>query len=353
MFVGLSATLLAVTGLVGYEAAILRIIPAFFLLSWLLKYAFAVLDRAANGRLEPPVPSVEMLGPFEPRPLLLLLLCAAVYEVTTLIGGAPRIFILIAYLALLPASVGVLGVTEEIIAAINPLVLLRSVWALGWYYLLILAIIASYAFAFSFLKRIPMWNIAWYALLELAVLSIFGLIGGTIFVRRERLGFEPRSSPERKAIAAEIDRIKRRSRVLDEAYGFIRIGEYRRAVDPLRQWLSSQDEEHVAIDVRAIMTQASQWNSNRGLAAVSQCVIAYLIHIAKLDLALETLDSTLRQVPGYALDSEEETVLLSRRAMALGNPQLARTMVGNFIDRAPSFRLSVAAKTLLRDLQAN
>jgi len=94
IFVGLSAPLLAVTALAGYEGAILRIIPAFFVLSWLFKYAYSVLENAANGLAEPPVPSVDMLGPFETRPLLQLLLCVAVYEVADQIGGAPKMVIL-------------------------------------------------------------------------------------------------------------------------------------------------------------------------------------------------------------------------------------------------------------------
>jgi hypothetical protein len=277
IFVGLSAALLAVTALVPTEAAILRIIPAFFLLSWLFKYAYLVLDDAANGLTEAPVPSVDMLGPFAARPVVQLLLCAAVYKIVTLIGGASGIVVLVIYLALLPASIGVLGVTEDVVAAINPLALARTVWALGWYYLLIPSLIASYAYAFSFLNRIPMWKVAQYALLQLAVLSIFSLIGGVIFVRRKQLGFEPRSSPEMAAAAAEVDRIKRRSRALDEAYGLVRAREYRRAADPLRQWLSGLNAEYVTVDVRAIMTQAAQWNSDRALAEVSQCVVAYLV----------------------------------------------------------------------------
>ena len=53
------------------------IVLIFLSLSWLNKYAFALLDAAANGRREAPVASVEMLGPFNDmrvyvHPLLLL-----------------------------------------------------------------------------------------------------------------------------------------------------------------------------------------------------------------------------------------------------------------------------------------
>jgi hypothetical protein len=350
IFVALSAALLAVTALLPSEAAILRIIPAFFLLSWLFKYAYSMLDDAANGLSQPPVLSPEMLGPFEARPLLQLFLCAIVYKVVALTGGALGSAILVIYLLLLPASIGVLGATQDVVAAMNPLALLRTVRALGWYYLLILALIGCYAFAFSFLNRIPMWKGASYALLELAVLSIFSLIGAAMFLRHIQMGFEPRASPEWKAAAAEGERLKRRSQILDEVYGFIRVHDSRRAAEPLRHWLSGLDAQQVPQDVRAIMTQVAQWNSDRGLAEVAQCVVGYLIKIAKLDLALETLDTMLRQLPSYALESEEETVVLARRAKAMGNAQLARTIMQNFLARVAPHALGAAAATLRREL---
>ena len=40
-----------------------RLLGFYVLLSWLNKYAFALLDHAANGHVEAPVASVELLGP--------------------------------------------------------------------------------------------------------------------------------------------------------------------------------------------------------------------------------------------------------------------------------------------------
>jgi hypothetical protein len=352
MFVVLCAALLAVTALLRPEAAILRIIPAFFLLSWLFNYAFAMLDDAANGRPEPPVPSSEMLGPFEARPLLQLALCAVVYKAVTLSGIAVGSAILVIYLLLLPASLGRLGVTREVTSAINPLALVRTAWALGWYYLLILVLIASYAYAYFLLNRMSLWTVASYALLELAVLSIFSLIGAAMFVRRVALDFEPHSSPEWKAAGAEADRLKRRSQVLDEVYGFIRLHDSRRAAAPLRQWLSGLEAEQLAGDVQAIMSQAAQWNSDRGLAEVAQCLVSDLIKVARVDLALETLETTLAQYPRHALESENESVALARQARATGKPQLARTIINNFAARTPRHDLGAAAATLLRELES-
>jgi hypothetical protein len=352
IFVGTSAALLAVTAIVPSEAQILRIIPAVILISWLLKFAYSILDDAANGAARPPVPSVDVLGPFGLRPLLQSLLCAVAYTVATFIGGNLETLILGIYLALLPASVGVLGVTQRSIDAVNPLTLGRTAWALGRYYLLILTFIGCCAYAYSIFVRFAIWRIVWYALLELAVLSIFSLIGGAIFIRRAQLGFEPRSSPERSTAAAEIERLKRRSRALDDAYGLVRARHYRQAADPIGQWLSNLNADELPGDVRTIMTQAVQWNSDRGLAEVTRRVIAHLLEIAEPDLALEAMNITLRQLPAFAPESENDAVAMSSRAKALGNLQLAGKILGNFVSRDPAHPLSAAARTLLRDLQA-
>jgi hypothetical protein len=41
-----------------------RLLLIYILLSWLNKYAFALLELAANGSRDAPVASAEMLGPF-------------------------------------------------------------------------------------------------------------------------------------------------------------------------------------------------------------------------------------------------------------------------------------------------
>jgi hypothetical protein len=352
IFVGISAALLAVTAIIPEEAQILRIIPAVILVSWLFNFAYSVLDDAANGAAGPPVPSVDILGPFELRPLLQLLLCAIAYTFAVFIGGNLGRLVLGIFLALLPASVGVLGVTQRPIDAINPLTLGRTAWALGPYYLLILTFIGCYAYAYSILVHFAIWRILSYALLELAVLSIFSLIGGAIFIRRAQLGFEPRASPERAAAIAEIERLKRRSRALDDAYGLVRARHYRQAADPIGQWLADLDADELPVDVRAIMTQAVQWNSERGLAEVTQRVIAHLLKIGEPDLALDAMNTTLRQLPGFAPESENDTVAMASRAKAVGNQKLAGKILANFVSRDPAHPLGAAARTLLHDLQA-
>ena len=129
----------------------------------------------------------------------------------------------------------------------------------------------------------------------------------------------------------------------------MRVSEYRRAVHALEQWLSSQKSDDVAADVPAIMIQAAQWNSSRGHTAVTQCIVTYLTRSGRLDVALNAIAAALGQVPAYALDSEEETTLLAQHAKVTGHPEVARTIVANFV-HALGAHASDATKALLHDL---
>ena len=64
IFVGISSLILAVVAPAGR----LALIPGFFLVSWLFKYGYVLLEHVANGDVEAPAISAEMLGPFEARP---------------------------------------------------------------------------------------------------------------------------------------------------------------------------------------------------------------------------------------------------------------------------------------------
>jgi hypothetical protein len=77
LFIAISSTLLAFfqgKGVVG-------IVGSYFLLSWLFKYAFVMLEHVASGRPDAPVVSAEMLGPFEQRPLILVAWCSVLYVI--------------------------------------------------------------------------------------------------------------------------------------------------------------------------------------------------------------------------------------------------------------------------------
>ncbi|HUK01404.1 MAG TPA: hypothetical protein VLW26_03900 [Steroidobacteraceae bacterium] len=346
------AAILAYLGTTDPIAFMLRILPTLILLAWLFRFAFATLDDVANGEREPPVPSVEMLSPSEARPLLQLCACALVYTLVRYLGGIPGIIVAGVAIVLLPASVALMGVTSSLLEAINPVALVRTVHALGSYYLLIILVIAAYALALIYLAQTALWSYFWYCLAEFAVLSVFSLIGAVLFARRHELEFEPKRSPERTAAAAEEERVKRRSAMLDDVFGPMRVQEFERALIPLKHWLAKSQEATLDLDARAIVSTAVRWNSQRGLDVVAQQVVAHLVRAGHVDTALELLGVALAHDPGCSLSQEHETVMLANRARTTGQRALALQILRNYVNRKPAPLLRSSADALLRDLEA-
>jgi hypothetical protein len=330
MFVGLIAIAFAVTAIVHEQGTILRLIPAAFLVSWTFKYAYIVLDEVANGGTSAPTVSIDMLSPFEIRPLMQLLLCGTVALGAMLLGGVLGLCIAGAYVILLPASVAVLGVTRSALAAIDPWALLRTARGLGPYYALILCSIAGTIALLGALDRLGIWNVLWYAAAELGVLHVFSLIGACVHTRRLQLGFEPRFSPERQAQKAMRERDRLRDRMLDDAFVAIRSAHFRLAAETLSRWVALYDADEAAAESIQIIARAANWNDERGLAVAARCAVTYLLQVDRVAVAFVILESTLARQPKFALDSKREVEAIAQLAHLSGRDALADAVTRNY-----------------------
>ena len=333
-------------------AGVLRLLPALLLLSLLFKYAYAVLEQAADGIFEPPVLSAETVGPFEYRPLMQMVVCLLVYKIYTWLPGLPGKILIGLSLVLLPASIGTLGVTGSVMDAANPLKLWRIARGLGFYYLLIIATIICCVSFILYLHSLSIWNLAVLAVSDLSLLSIYAAIGGSIYERRMQLGHEPRSSPERQEEKISREHKKLRNRMLDEVYYPIRVGDVKSAAGPLKQWLSQASADRLERDVAAIMSSALEWKSPRGLQVVARCVVSTLMSANRLQLAIETLEPALRQLPGLALETEEETTVLATYAKSIGRKRFALTLIRNLQLSQPTRPLGHVTAGLQRELES-
>src|SRR4051794_2519218 len=148
--------ILDIAGFYGFIAGLLVQI-------WVLKYCYVLIEHLADGASEPPVMSTDMLSPFEVRPWVQLAILILGYVACHALGGAAAIFLAVLLLALLPASIAVLGVGEPFFQAVNPLMLYKLVRGLGPYYLLILASIPLYLGILAALGTLGVWHIFQYA----------------------------------------------------------------------------------------------------------------------------------------------------------------------------------------------
>jgi hypothetical protein len=352
LMVGAIAVAAALAMAVVDAVGMLVVVPLVFLLSWLNKYAFALLDHAANGERDAPVASLEMLGPFGgARPLVHVVLAVAVYALADGIGGRWGPWIIGAALLLFPASVGALAMHQRLLDAVSPIALWRTLRGLSLWYLLLLGAMAVCGAGGYLLVRFPLPGPIRYGLLELLLLCLYALIGGVVYMRRAALGFEPVVSPEWAAERDAVQHERRRQQAIDLIYGAVRVRDAARARAALLSWLDAADGRRLGTDLQVMLAQAAQWPEQRGLQTVARTAVAQLLRKHQQSIALETATTALAHAPDFALDADGDTVALARYAQLCGRRATARALLDNFAHSAPDRRLSEQGATLRRELE--
>jgi pentatricopeptide repeat protein len=306
-------------GLYGLFASLLAQI-------WVVKYCYVLIEHIADGASEPPVMSTDMLSPFEIRPWIQLAIVIAGAVACNAIGGNAGIVLGALLLALLPASIAVLGVGEPFYQAVNPLMLYRLIRGLGPYYLLILVSIPVYLGIIELLDRWGAWGLVRHAAILICEISFFSLIGGCMYLRRHQLGLEPSRSPERTAAREEAERMKVRAHMLDDVFQQARIGKYVEATRPLAGWFRTLDGETAARDAQFIATQAIGWNMPAGLNTIGSTLIRHLLRAGRPDAALLVFERLRQRAPTLTLDSPDDLRMLIEFAEGAGRDQLAASM---------------------------
>jgi hypothetical protein len=345
LFIAVFAVLFALAlraGLFGLPLALL-------LGSWLFKYAYFVLDSAAQGREELPVLSCEMVNPLEQRPLMQLALCAGAAALVAWVGGLGGTLLAAALLTALPASIAVMAASGNAFDAINPVALGRVIRALGSTYPVIIGVAAAFAVLFVLMGRAPVSPVIRFAGAVLLLLSLFSLIGGALYERRDALGHEPIQSPERTAERSARDRIARRERMLDDVYSPMRVHDRERALAPLFAWLAAADGDDLETDARAFIARASRWDDPNAHALVARAVIDRLLRARRYAPALEQFEQVSREVAGFRLASGADTLALAQYAAGTGRRRLAVQMLQDFEQRFPDANLAGEVALLRRE----
>ena len=311
---------------VFYAGGMLGIYAIVIMQSWVLKYGYVLIEHIADGAVEPPVMSTEMLSPFEARPWVQLGIAISGGVLCWKIGGAAGLVLGAVLLALLPASIAVLGVGEPFYQAVNPVMLWRLVRGLGPYYLLILVSIPVYIGILLLLWQLHAWHLALQAAALTCEISFFSLIGGCLYLRRHQLGHEPSRSPERTAAREEAERAKLRAQMLDEVFQQTRIGKHVEATRPLARWMSSLDGETATRDALFVAGQAAGWDGAGGLNTIGSTLIRHLLRAGRPDAALAVFERLRQRSPSLTLDSPDDLRVLIDFAESTGREELATSM---------------------------
>ncbi|HEX2584748.1 MAG TPA: hypothetical protein VHL14_06425 [Steroidobacteraceae bacterium] len=319
---------------------ILWILPAFITTSWLFKYAFIMLEHVADGEHEAPVVSLEMLGPFEQRPLFLLVVAVAIGSLLWRYDTTPGYVLVGAIVLALPAAIGVLGATRQVKLALNPVVILQTMRGMGWWYVVLLTLIAAVVASTMFLLNFTTWRVLSYVQIGFCVLMIFSLIGGVMYERRIEIGHEPRKSPERIAVQDQRERQRTLQRVLDEMYRATRLGDLVDAMTQLEKWQSgvTADHDHRALaqDVEMIHTTVMGWNDPGMLTATGRALATLLNQNGCTEALEELIATTLRSQPDFTFKSESALLPVIHGLQAERRVDLARQLVTNFVNTFPA-----------------
>jgi hypothetical protein len=227
----------------AFKAGLIGIPLGLLINSWFFKYAFILFDHTTRGFDEPPVLDLKMLNPIdEQRPLvqlfIILLLAGATVWIYSAMGAFPAVLIAIIFLAALPASVAILGLEGNIFKAINPYAWAHMIKGLGPLYPLVLALIFFGCLVVFTLGRLDLWPSISIAISMFGILSVFSVLGGAIFERRDQLGIQTWTSPEQEAEKERKQDHAKSDKLIHEAYGLMRAGRHLECWELLQRWLS-------------------------------------------------------------------------------------------------------------------
>lgn len=322
LLVGIFALLLSVLDL----HPIIGIFGKLIIQIWILKYCYVLLDHVADGRMEAPVMSQDTLSPFEVRPWIQVAIVTIGVVICIAIGGTAGMALGVFLLALLPASIALLGFGEAFYQAVNPVALFRVIRGLGPLYFVLLAAMGVYAAIGWTIGDTGLWRVFVHATHLLCEISFFSLIGGCMYLRRRQLGYEAASSPERTAQKAENERVKLRARMIDEVFQLARVGRQVDSSAPLANWLRDQDPEHVCRDSYHVAEQMLGWGNPAAVNALGSTLIRHLLRFGRPDAALAVFERLRANCPRFTMDSAADLRTLSEFAESTGRDELAASM---------------------------
>jgi len=340
-------TLAARAGLFGIPLALI-------LMSWFFKYAYILFDHIVWGFKESPHLDIKLLNPLdEQRPLgqclILGLLVMAVGGVWTSIRPTAGAVLGAVGILFVPASVAVLGVEHNLLKAMNPVLLVRMVRGLGWWYLTVLGFTGLMAALVVLCAKAGMWLVLEVAVGQFAVLTVFSVLGGALYERRHELGLETRVSPERTAGRVAVEEDKTNQAIVTEAYGLMRARSHVEAWTVLRDWLASRG--NAPQDYHWLIERLEAWHDARYVTRATEEYIERLVTLRQTGEALDVLTHRLERDPAFRPKSSRATLVLAQLSVeGGGRPRIARALLSDFDERFPGDPSAPAARRVAAHL---
>jgi hypothetical protein len=345
----------ALLATVAVHARIVGIPLALLLISWFFKYAYILFDHTMRGFEEPPVLDIQMVNPVnEQRPLAQTIISAGcafgIYSVYNKWGTTPAAILSIIFLILLPASIAVLGVEGSIVRAANPILWVRMAIGLGHVYFGVFILLIAEFFVLFWLQRFDWPLMISFAIAMFGLLSVFSVLGGAVYERRDQLGIIAWQSPEKDEELQRKEDHKRDEAIVTEAYGLLRANAHVKSWEKLQNWLKTQDFSLEAYEW--LLQRVSEWNDPRYTTRLSEDLIERLVARGKAGDALKFLGKKLLTDAGFRPKSASDTLALAQyAARGGGSRRTALLILSNFAERFPADPRAPVAAELSRQLQ--
>jgi hypothetical protein len=228
----------------------------------LWRYGYAVLRYVAIGWNHFPPPDIESMNPFGDFAVvfhsLLFSLSIYLFATTPFVDGALRWLLLVAVLAVFPASAAVMAMTRNMVAALNPVNLLGFVRDLGPDYTKLVLVSAALGFllAFAAWLEATSWllGIVGEIVAVWTVLALFLATGAAL--RAHRFEFDLVEGVDDAAQRAERERHADWQKALDRAYTSVRGGLPQQGYRTVKELVESEGES----------LEVYQWTFNGMLA---------------------------------------------------------------------------------------
>jgi hypothetical protein len=280
--------------------------------------------------------------------ILGLIYAAVKFAATSWGTGAAAVLVAIAAFVF-PASVALLGLERNILLAIYPVALVRMIRGLGLVYWLVLMVIGAYIAGIGMLMKWVSFLPLELALAMFGILSMFSVLGGALYERRNELGLATRKSPERAEELARRAELRESHALVTEAYGQIRVGSHTKAWALLQDWLAARG--HAIADYHWLCEHVVHWPDRRYSNRLTEEYLEKLLLLKEHGRALDVIRQRLDQDPSFRPKTATATLRLAELAAQGGGlPRVARTLVGDFQARFPDDPGVGAARALAERL---
>ena len=324
---------------VATKAGLIGIPLGLILLSWFSKYSFVLMDRLAEGVVEPPVLSTEMVNPLdEQRPMILLLMAIGLFYASDAasywIGERGALVLMFAVGALLPAVVAVQGATGMVVQSLNPRRVLGLIARLRGDYLLILGFIALVWVFSRFVVASTVGDMLPFvlriALLMYAWLAMFSLIGGVLFERRFDIGLDDVNTPASLDTGDDDDAPDERvrDREMDRIYAEWRGGAHANAWKTVLSLVEKSSDQ--ITELRWLYRRAAQWPDGRLADRLARELLPRLLAKRLTGEALDLVRERLKKDPRFRPTGSADLLTVVQLARTAGDRATARLLLQDF-----------------------